>query len=88
MLLGNLVLSMDARITLFESLGLLCSRPQKLVPRPVKFNPRLSQPFLNVETMPSLMVLVHTGLRSPHNCVVDFFSVSFLSPIFPASRTF
>ena len=82
-LLGNLVQSIDAWITSFESLGQLCTRTHKLVPRPVKFDLGLAQPFLNIGTTPSLMVLARMGLRSCHDRVVDFFSVFFLSRSLP-----
>jgi len=62
-----------------------------LVLRPVKFDSRLAQPFLNVDTTPALLdkssglyACTTSGLASTsHNRVLDFFSVSFLWPGLP-----
>ena len=98
---GDLVQTIDAWITSFQSLGQfghlvsvsqpIWSQAHVLVPRPVKFNPRLAQPFLNVDTTPALLnrssgldACTTWGFASlSHNRVVDFFSISFLWPSLP-----
>ena len=55
-LFSNLVQTIDARITPFQTFNQMHPRTHVLIPRPMKFSARLAQQFLNVHT-PSLLLV-------------------------------
>ena len=82
-LFGDLVQSIDARISSLQSFFQMRTGSHVLTTGPVKFDPRLAQQFLNVKTTSTLTVLAHTGLvgsSSSHNLSVYFISFIFCLP--------
>ena len=59
-LFSNLVQTIDARITPFQTFNQMRPRTHVLIPRPMKFSARLAQQFLNVHT-PSLLLVGGTS---------------------------
>ena len=49
-LLGNLVQSVDAGISSFQTFGQMCTGPPVLISRPMKFHACFGKPFLNIKS--------------------------------------
>ena len=82
MLFGDLVQSIDARISSLQSFFQMRTGSHVLITGLVKFDPRLGQQFLNVKTT-SLSSLGPVGPSPSHNLAVDFVSVSCPRPNLP-----